>query len=87
MPVSIAGLWSALAAADHFENVLIVEPEVWVGTELGTRNWYNVHGERVQEKTPPRNRVVQYANSIHGEYIISRVEKNIKFMHYQLSSL
>ena len=70
VPASIAGLWSALAAADHFEDVLIVEPEAWVGTDLGMSNSYDAHGERIHEKTPQRTRVMQYTNSVHGEHIV-----------------
>ena len=64
--VSIAGLWSALAAADHFEDVLIVEPEAWVGTDLGMSNSHDAAGERIREKAPLRTRVMQYTNTFHG---------------------
>lgn len=62
----MAGLWAARAAVDHFEDVLIIEPEAWVGTELGKTNPYDADGERTQETAPPRARVMQYTNSIHG---------------------
>lgn len=66
MHFSMAGLWTARAAADHFEDVLVIEPEAWVGSELGKTNPYNTEGERIQETTPPRTRVMQYSNSVHG---------------------
>ena len=84
---SIAGLWSALAAADHFEDVLIVEPEAWVGTDLGTSNSYDAKGDCVLEKTPPRTRVMQYANSIHGERSIIVLNNMSLYPCYQSSSL
>lgn len=64
---SIAGLWAARIAADHFEEVLVVEPEHWVGTDLGTSNVYNAEGERIVEEKPVRTRVMQYDNSVHGK--------------------
>lgn len=64
---SIAGLWTARIAADHFENVLIVEPETWL-TGIGTRNQYNAEGASIlTEETPLRSRIAQYA-FVHSEY-------------------
>lgn len=58
---SIAGLWSALIAADHFENVLIIEPEAWVFTEEGTSNTYDEKGVYIENsEVYPRSRVAQY---------------------------
>ena len=76
VPVSIAGLWSARAATNHFEDVLIVEPEAWVGLEDGTSDSYDAHGDCVLEEAPPRTRVMQYTNTVHGECrTISRKDK------------
>lgn len=45
-----------------------MEPEAWVGSELGRNNAYTVEGEPIKENaTPIRTRIVQYNNSIHGE--------------------
>lgn len=65
---SISGLWSALIAADHFENVLIIEPEAWVFTEEeGRSNTYNEKGVYIENsRQHTRSRVVQY-HAHHGE--------------------
>lgn len=65
---SIAGLWTARVAADHFEDVLVIEPEEWVGSELGRSNPFDANGDRIEDNAPPRTRVMQYTNSVHGEY-------------------
>lgn len=65
---SIAGLWTARVAADHFEDVLVIEPEEWVGSELGRSNPFDANGDRIEENAPPRTRVMQYTNSLHGEH-------------------
>ncbi|KAL5526456.1 hypothetical protein ACEPAF_8179 [Sanghuangporus sanghuang] len=58
---SIAGLWSALVAADHFENVLIIEPEAWVFTEEGKSNTYDRNGVYIEDsREHARSRVAQY---------------------------
>ncbi|KAH8117861.1 hypothetical protein DFH11DRAFT_1503246 [Phellopilus nigrolimitatus] len=58
---SIAGLWTARIAADHFEDVLIVEPEAWVHTEEGQSNTCDKAGEYVESsREHVRTRVMQY---------------------------
>lgn len=65
--LSISGLWSARVCADHFTDVIIVEPESWVNTEMGKSDIYNATGERVlQEKQHVRSRVMQYV-AVHGK--------------------
>ncbi|KAF8577660.1 hypothetical protein K439DRAFT_535456 [Ramaria rubella] len=60
---SIAGLFSARVCADHFEKVIIVEPEAWLATAEGQ---VDRHRERTEENTPvqKRSRVYQYT-SVH----------------------
>ena len=55
---SIAGLWAARACLDHFEDVVIVEPEAWLGTDIGEIG--TLQGERHECA-----RVLQY-NAAHG---------------------
>lgn len=63
---SIAGLWTARVLADHFEDVLIVEPEEWLSTEEGKSGVYNALGEAIEDaRIHKRSRVFQYT-SIHG---------------------
>jgi hypothetical protein len=50
---------TARVCHDHFERVIIVEPEAWLAT---TEGW---KAER-ELKTKARTRVVQY-DSLHGE--------------------
>ena len=57
--ISIAGLVTARICHDHFEKVIIVEPETWLATEEGWRP------ER-EPKTKSRARVSQY-QSPHGD--------------------
>ena len=67
---SIAGLWSARVAADHFEEVVIVEPESWL-SDIGKTNQYNAEGIPVlEEDSPPRTRVAQYS-FLHSELAAS----------------
>lgn len=66
---SIAGLWTARALADHYEDVLIIEPEAWIGSEVGRSNAYTADGIPIEENsTPQRTRVMQYNNALHGEW-------------------
>ncbi|THU91057.1 hypothetical protein K435DRAFT_863771 [Dendrothele bispora CBS 962.96] len=55
---SIAGLLAARVCHDHFERVVVVEPEAWLSTEDGVQveSWEQKH---------KRARVMQYT-SIHG---------------------
>lgn len=65
--ISIAGLWTARVCADHFEDVLVIEPEVWTNGDKGMDALYDENGERKDGvSTTPRQRVVQY-NSSHGK--------------------
>ncbi|KAF9021118.1 hypothetical protein BDZ89DRAFT_1138208 [Hymenopellis radicata] len=52
---SIAGLLTARACHDHFERVLIVEPEAWLSTEEGRL----VHS---RNQTQARSRLIQYSS-------------------------
>ena len=61
---SIAGLWAARACLDHFEDVVIVEPEAWLGTDIGGKPPYNEIGT-LQGERHERARVLQY-NAAHG---------------------
>ena len=63
---SISGLWSALVASDHFEDVLIIDPEAWLATDEGRSNLYDCDGLLAQSsKKSVRTRVMQY-QAIHG---------------------
>lgn len=67
---SIAGLWSARVAADHFEEVLIVDPETWL-PDIGKTNRYNAEGIPVfKREAPPRARVAQYS-LVHSELVLT----------------
>ncbi|KLO08763.1 hypothetical protein SCHPADRAFT_595212 [Schizopora paradoxa] len=58
---SIAGLWSARVCADHFEDVVIVEPEAWLATDDGVSPIYDENGNEIKNAAKfPRTRVVQY---------------------------
>lgn len=52
---SISGLLSARVCANHFENVIIVEPEQWVA--VGEKGLENHHKD---PDAPKRSRVAQY---------------------------
>ena len=56
---SIAGLLSARVCSDHFENVVMIEPEEWVTKTEGVAD---AHSSPVLQK---RSRVPQY-NTFHG---------------------
>ncbi|KAJ7031092.1 hypothetical protein C8F04DRAFT_879219, partial [Mycena alexandri] len=57
---SISGLLAARVCHNHFERVLIVEPEAWVASEEGRKikGW----DQKLQ-----RSRIAQY-NSLHGVF-------------------
>ena len=58
-------------ASDHFEDVLILEPESWLATEEGKSNTYDEHGTPIQTvKKSIRTRVQQH-DAIHGMYLLS----------------
>lgn len=58
---SIAGLWAARICADHFEDVLIVEPEAWLATDDGFAPVFDENGDKL-ESAPAhqRTRLHQY---------------------------
>ena len=62
---SFAGLWAARVCADHFEKVVIIEPEIWIGPnqDLDPEDFVAVK-TREQEDTQSivnqRTRVRQY---------------------------
>jgi hypothetical protein len=58
---SIAGLVTARICHDHFERVIIVEPEAWLTTSEG---WDSAQ----QPQKNRRTRIMQY-ESIQGQYI------------------
>ncbi len=59
---SFAGLWTACICSDHFEHVVVIEPDAWVCTEEGIRT-------PVELPVTKRARVAQY-NSLHGMYLL-----------------
>lgn len=60
-PRSVAGLWAARICADHFEEVIIVEPEAWLGTEEGKSPVYDTDGVYVESnRVHARARAEQY---------------------------
>lgn len=70
---SIAGLWTALVAADHFEDVLIVEPEAWVDSEEGRSNTYDENGVYVENSRQcARARVMQYRADHGTRFIVNQ---------------
>lgn len=64
---SIAGLWSALVAADHFEDVLIIEPEAWLPS-IGKSNQYDAEGLPVLEEVSPQRTRVAHSDACHGQF-------------------
>ena len=58
VPSSIAGLVTARICHDHFERVIIVEPEAWLAT---TEGWE----PESEPKKRARARILQY-QSLHG---------------------
>ncbi len=61
---SIAGLWTARVCADHFEDVLIVEPDELVESKQIDHG----NSASLDLRGPTRKRVVQYL-SAHGKYL------------------
>ncbi|KAL5489740.1 hypothetical protein ACEPAI_4572 [Sanghuangporus weigelae] len=58
---SIAGLWTARICADHFEDVVIVEPEGWLSTSDGCTDIFDEKGIRIGGRgLRQRTRVPQY---------------------------
>ncbi|KAL5511076.1 hypothetical protein ACEPAH_4291 [Sanghuangporus vaninii] len=58
---SIAGLWTARICADHFEDVVVVEPEGWLSTGDGCSDIFDETGTRIGGSgLRPRTRVPQY---------------------------
>lgn len=58
---SIAGLWTARVCADHFEDVVVVEPEAWLATDDGVTPIYDENGDEIKNAAKfPRTRVIQY---------------------------
>lgn len=64
---SIAGLWAARVCLDHFDEVIIIEPEAWLATEQGITAIINQDGE-YKGNRHDRSRVLQY-NAGHGEQL------------------
>lgn len=63
----MAGLWTARVCADHFENVLIVEPEAWTTKEEGSCSIFDENGDlKDGVSNIIRQRVPQYL-TVHGE--------------------
>ncbi|KLO08764.1 hypothetical protein SCHPADRAFT_931591 [Schizopora paradoxa] len=58
---SIAGLWAARICADHFEDVVVVEPEAWIMSNDGSKPIYDERGDKIgSTEHRPRTRVHQY---------------------------
>ncbi|KAH8116326.1 hypothetical protein DFH11DRAFT_1506179 [Phellopilus nigrolimitatus] len=58
---SIAGLFTARICADHFEDVLIIEPEAWLETKEGRTAVYDEKGAYIESRREhKRTRVEQY---------------------------
>ena len=62
---SVTGLWAARLCADHFEDVVIVEPEAWLSSEEARTAPFNEKGEKNFDGKRSRTRVMQYT-SAHG---------------------
>lgn len=76
---SIAGLWAARICADHFEDVLVVEAESWVGTEEGRTPLYDENGViREGDKVQVRARVHRPNFTGSGGGVISRLRRSEK---------
>lgn len=63
---SISGLFSARVCANHFEKVIIVEPEEWVA--VGEQGLQDHHRE---SNAPKRSRVAQYTSYHHFHTLIT----------------
>lgn len=65
--ISMAGLWTARVCADHFEDVLIVEPEAWTTKEEGSCSIFDENGDlKDGVSNIIRQRVPQYL-TVHRE--------------------
>lgn len=65
----MAGLWTARICADHFEEVLIIEPEEWLDSEEGVSPIYDQSGVYIESRrTSTRTRVEQYT-AAHGTHL------------------
>ncbi|KAI5117976.1 hypothetical protein M0805_004909 [Coniferiporia weirii] len=63
---SFAGLWTARILSDHFEDVLVVEPEAWLETPEGRAAMYDEKGAELGSgRAHARPRVQQY-NTAHA---------------------
>lgn len=67
---SFAGLWTACVCSDHFEDVVVIEPDAWVCTDEGTKTPVKVPSSR-------RAHVAQY-NSLHGQNFLSMLDCEMK---------
>ena len=74
---SISGLWAARVCADHFEDVLIIEPEKWVAEESGRTPLYGDDGEKFTTDFHKRTRVMQYRSTHCPFDCISKLNHNI----------
>lgn len=65
---SFSGLYAARILSDHFQNVLVVEPESWVNTSEGYAPVFDMNGDVIENgQTHNRARVLQHGTT-HGEY-------------------
>lgn len=67
---SIAGLLAAAVCADHFESVLVIEPEEWAnehGMDLPQHQSYRTLSDGHKEPVVARTRIMQYM-ALHCEY-------------------
>ena len=66
---SISGLWAARICADHFEDVLIIDPEAWLATEEGRTSVYDSKGELIESGPRHERARVQQYKSLHGQIL------------------
>ncbi|KAG9047422.1 hypothetical protein FS837_002278 [Tulasnella sp. UAMH 9824] len=60
---SVGGMLAAVVCADHFDSVLIVEPEAWAndhGFEIPEKRTYRTTSDGHKAVVQPRTRVMQY---------------------------
>ena len=67
VPFSVAGLLAAAVCGDHYEHVVIIEPEEWLNTDEGI-TLPDGHQVRLNESGIPvevnrRTRVMQYTTT------------------------
>ena len=66
-------MWVARICADHFEEVIIVEPEAWLDTEEGSSPVYDRNGDYIESsRVHGRSRVEQYT-AAHSEQTVFSV--------------